>query len=286
MQQQLECYPIGKFEKVILQKCTKVDVGLQCNLELTVFGSTHDHNRLIAVNYNGVEISIGNDNDILIELPMNQLAVLSCSTISTESVNLCTHSDYDNDCSIALVNHDITGAAKSCNFTFKRPPSPLKLDSGGVLVMNKKYTTQTTKDNKVTNIENTSPLLIFTKSILSFIYKTEILNFQPSQSITVKKKNIIFSALNSSIINIIRNKALKRAILEWDFYSILQYAALTVHVAIFPIALVSGCVSLKALKSFKPLKRSIKSLKRTHSDRAKDPVVKRANYIHNKRYSR
>jgi hypothetical protein len=59
-----------------------------------------------------------------------------------------------------------------------------------------------------------------------------------------------------------------------------------VHVAIFPIALVSGCVSLKALKSFKPLKRSIKSLKRTHSDRAKDPVVKRANYIHNKRYSR
>ena len=46
-------------------------MGLQCNLELTVFGSTHDHNRLVPINYNGVEISVGNENDILVELPMN-----------------------------------------------------------------------------------------------------------------------------------------------------------------------------------------------------------------------
>jgi hypothetical protein len=283
LQQRLECYPIGKFEKVTLQKCTKVEVGLQCNLELTVFGTTHDHNQLIPINYNGIEISIGKENDILVELSTNQLAVLSCSTVSTESVHLCTHTDYDNDCSIALVNHDITGAANSCNFTFKDPPLPLKLDSGGVIVMDKKYTIQTTKNNQVTTIENTSPLLIFTKSILSFLYKTEILNFQPSQDIAVEK--IIFSAINSTVINIMKLKALKQAVLNWDFYSILQYAALTVHVAIFPVALVSCCVSLKAMKSFKPLKRSILTLKRSH-EKAKDPVVKRANYIHNKRYSR
>ena len=79
-----------------------------------------------------------------------------------------------------------------------------------------------------------------------------------------------------------RNKALKKAISELDIYSILQYMALTVHIAIFPVALVSCCVSLKALKAFKPMKRTLKMLKRSGKHKDSSPVVKRANYVHNK----
>ena len=117
--------------------------------------------------------------------------------------------------------------------------------------------------------------------MVSLLLKSEEIKFQPSQVISEEK--IIYSSLNSTVIQLIKAKALFTAIREWDWYEILQYLALGVHVGIFPIALVSCCVSLKALHAFRPIKQSLKMLKRSHNKDAL-PMTRRTNYVQNKKY--
>jgi len=70
---------------------------------------------------------------------------------------------------------------------------------------------------------------------------------------------------------------------EWDWKNILQYAALFVHVGIFPIAVVSCCVSLKALHAFRPVKNAFRMKTRNpqHS-----PEIRRTNFIFNKKVTK
>ena len=117
--------------------------------------------------------------------------------------------------------------------------------------MDKKYEIQLFKgEKKIKTIDNKSPLLLFTNHIITLIANGITQKFHGNNNDIEK---VIYSLLNHTLISKMRNKALSKAINELDIYGILQYIALTVHIAIFPVALVSCCVSLKALKAFNPL---------------------------------
>jgi hypothetical protein len=158
-------------------------------------------------------------------------------------------------------------------------------DQGGILVMNKKYNINLLRDNvKIKAIENLSPLLIFSQFIVSLLHGTEEINFQPSQQILIEK--IIYSGLNATIISLFKSKALQRAIKNLDWMTLLQYGALFVHIAIFPIALVSCAVSLKALHAFRPLRNSINLIKKSVRSKEDIPMQRKVNFLQNKKITK
>ena len=277
LQQQLECYPIGLFETPYLIACEKNEIGITCDIEVEIYKTISEYNRLLPVNYNGVEIFLGN-NSVLVQQD-SVLSLLNCPTIS--EINVCSRVDYTNKCGEQLLTKNYAHTIEHCNFTLKAPPHPFLTNNGGVMIMNKDFELQLFKDSKkIKTIQNKSPLLIFSKYIISIIHKGIEQKFINTINNNIVDK-IIYSNINETLLQLMRLKAIKKAISDWDMYSILQYMALSVHVAIFPVALVSCCVSLKALKAYKPLKRSLRLLKKGKSN---SPIVKRANYMHNKKY--
>ena len=281
LQQQLSCWPFGTYENAYLENCNKIAEGLECDIYLEVYKEYKEYNRYLPINYQGVELHLGN-HTVLIKDSEESMALLSCPTLNENFINNCNKVNYDNKCADNLLEENYDKAVEYCNFTLKLPIDPFLTSKKGILIMDKNIDIQLFKgDKKFKSIENKSPLLLFTKHIVKLISNTITSTFQSNNNDVEK---IIYSILNKTLITKMRNKALKKAISELDIYSILQYMALTVHIAIFPVALVSCCVSLKALKAFKPMKRTLKMLKRSGKHKDNSPVVKRSNYVHNKRY--
>ena len=283
LQQQLTCWPFGTFENAYLLDCEKVSIGLQCDIALEAYKTISEYERLLPINYNGVELYLGN-HSVLVKQSDDSLLLLSCPTLNENFVNICDKKEYDNKCADNLLTDDYSNAVDNCNFSLKVPPPPFLTSKKGVLIMDKKYEIQLFKANlKIKTIENKSPLLLFTNNMVHLIANGITQTFHGNNNDIEK---VLYSLLNKTLINRMKTKALKKAISEWDMNSILQYMALTVHFAVFPIAFVSCCVSVRALKAFKPLKRSIKLLKRSGKTKQNSPVIKRANYMHNKRYAK
>ena len=256
----------------------KSGYGVTCDIKVEIYKSISEYDRLLPINYNGVELFLGN-HSVLVQQD-SVLSLLNCPTIS--EINVCSRVDYTNKCGEQLLTKNYAHTIEHCNFTLKAPPHPFLTNNGGVMIMNKDFELQLFKDSKkIKTIQNKSPLLIFSKYIISIIHKGIEQKFINTINNNIVDK-IIYSNINETLLQLMRLKAIKKAISDWDMYSILQYMALSVHVAIFPVALVSCCVSLKALKAYKPLKRSLRLLKKGKSN---SPIVKRANYVHNKRYA-
>jgi len=286
LQRKLQCYPIGKFEKVELTDCTKVNVGLQCNIYLEIYTSDKSYDHYLTINHLRVELDIGQPTNKLVKSSnQSPFTLLSCKNTTDSQTQVCESEPWDNDCSSIIDTTDYHAISKKCNFTIKKPPPPMVTDQGGILVMNKKYNINLLRDNvKIKAIENLSPLLIFSQFIVSLLHGTEEINFQPSQQILIEK--IIYSGLNATIISLFKSKALQRAIKNLDWMTLLQYGALFVHIAIFPIALVSCAVSLKALHAFRPLRNSINLIKKSVRSKEDIPMQRKVNFLQNKKITK
>jgi len=284
LQRVLPCIPIGRFDQIRLIGCQKNEVGLTCDLSLDIFEHNQKYDHYIPVNYLGAELDIGQPLNKIVKIPnQSQFYILNCSAIEESVINQCQVNKWESTCAKALSNDNLDTILSDCPFKFIPSPPPQQTELGGVLVMNADYNLHVLDQHntRIKTLENKSPMLIFSPHTICAMLGTEEVRFPNNKGVSTE--HLVYSALNSTVQNMIRLKAIHRMITDWDWKNILQYAALFVHVGIFPIAVVSCCVSLKALHAFRPVKNVFR-MKTRNSQHS--PEIRRTNFIFNKKVTK
>jgi hypothetical protein len=279
LQENLSCYPIGKFERSTLESCTKTSTGLECNIKLETYGQLKNYEHYIPVNYAGIELDIGQPINHLTKLPQQaDFYLLSCEDFTpTDNIHKCTSSDFDNPCISAIVKNEHNNAIQKCNFTLIAPALPVRLFDSGILVTDNKYVIKSfNTPTESTTIKNTSPMVIYTNKLLRFLYKQQDINFVGMAKI--KQEKFVKSALNDTLLTVMRSKALLKAALSWDWVAIFKYFSTISHFIILPVSIVGCGISLSAMHLCK-CANPFKKLSRKSQQEAK---LRTANYIVNK----
>ena len=116
----------------------KNEAGITCDIEVEIYKSISEYDWLLPINYDGVELFLGNYS-VLVHQDSG-LSLLNCANfVSATIVNVCARLDYANKCGEQLLTKNYAQAIEHCNFTLKVPPPPFLANNGGVMIMNKAF---------------------------------------------------------------------------------------------------------------------------------------------------
>jgi hypothetical protein len=184
-----KCYSPGKLESIDVETCKITGKGLVCILEITAQTQTEPVTMMELINYDGVQLDLGNKNNILVQGQDNHLNIMQCKNDKPtynelEDLNDCILIPLNKKCADVINTKDFNAIMQNCNFTFANT-EPIVNYNDGVLINERMETIkelQPTGNRVIVGIINPEfPMTITTNALLSIHYKGQEVIIRPDK---------------------------------------------------------------------------------------------------------
>jgi hypothetical protein len=233
-----DCVKDGQIEKTTTRQCEKLRDSFLCILETQVFSKPNLVDYYAPINYQGIQINFGHNNQYLIKSADKGWAILTCISDSDrqlDSFDSCTLSDYQNDCSNSFISTNIDKYINHCNFTTAEPPLTMTTDNG-VLIQGENVVIQLkdTGTNQMISVTEKTPVIIRTTKPVQVQKGTQTINWKTNTA--VESEAFVASWLSQADIDRIQSTVQKQEILEeLDVDSIIDLVLIIVILIIVPV---------------------------------------------------
>ncbi len=213
------CMPNGKLENLQLDQCTKEKLGLLCIVNTVAFMVTETYKRLIPINYEGVQLSATNQDEIFILNSADKLGILNCGEIDNHLWDntgdnkppitdlLCNFEQLEEQCALSLERDHWDYIIKHCNFTFIDPDVATQTKDGLLVMGNQEIIIKEEQENGriTTTLSNKRPVLILSADKISINVGTS--SFTYTHHTKVDSRKLTYTYLTGQFIEEMKNAA-------------------------------------------------------------------------------
>lgn len=242
------CTPTGNLENLQILACQKEQHGLFCEIESVTFTKTETYTRLVAINYDGVQLTAENKDQIFVADPDEKLGYLNCKELDLRRWEYtgeekppitdlsCEFNVLTTECANSLETDNYAQILVHCNFSFVVPDIVTPTEKG-VLIMGTQDISIAEKigsDQNSVNIPSRRPVLISSPNTVVIEIGSSSITYSHYKAVTERK--ILYTYLPGEFIKSLQGKAMWSLIqndLGYKEYTLLS--TLLVLVLLIPI---------------------------------------------------
>ena len=245
------CHGVFSMDNLDIELCETYESGLSCLINLNSHTETETLNMYTLINYDGVEISLGEPENFLAKNKDGHFFILNCidnekSSSDLDEFEQCNQQPFDNKCTEHLESKDhFYEVLQNCNFTFAKSEDIVRF-ADGILIQTKVLTLKELHPNTFTTINilpTRTPVVITTNALLSVTYNRQ-LNIRPEK--VYDSRNLDYTWLSKEQIMLIHSKAAKERLLksiELDDYIDMAYGVFLLLLTPGSVYAIKLCIS-------------------------------------------
>jgi hypothetical protein len=213
------CHGVFSMDNLDVELCETHESGLSCLINLNSHTETETLSKYTLINYDGVEISLGEPENFLAKNKDGHFFILNCidnekSSSDLDEFEQCNQQPFDNKCTEHLESKDhFYEVLQNCNFTFAKGEDIVRF-ADGILIQTKVLTLKELHPNTFTTINilpTRTPVVITTNALLSVTYNRQLI-IRPER--VYDSRNLDYTWLSKEQIMLIHSKATKERLLK------------------------------------------------------------------------